>query len=523
MNHTPPKIINRYMRRLFNIALIGINIPVAFAAEPANYYNDVNANSPAQLRSSLHGAIDDHTRFPYSSSSTDTWDILESADQDTTDASRVTTVYSNKSYSKQGGGNNNYNREHSWPKSYGFPDDNSSNYPFTDAHHLFISESRYNSLRGNEYFDDCNASCAENNTTTNDGRGGQGGGYPGDSNWSDSNSWEVWVERRGDIARAMFYMDLRYEGGNHGITGASEPDLRLTNDINLISQSSTGNNLSVAYMGLLSTLLQWHLQDPVDVDEMNRNDTVFSFQGNRNPFVDHPEWVACIYQNQCSGGNGGGSNSSDSLLNNGDTISGIAASTGQFRYYRLQVPAGASNLEISINGGSGDADLYTQVGAQPTTSSYSCRPYLTGNTETCSVASPVTGEYIIGIRAYEAISGVTLRVSYSVSNAGSNNDAPVGEEHTNISGDLQRWRNFTITIPAGKSRFEARLSGGTGDADLYVRADAAPTLSTYDCRPYLTGNNETCTLNNPTAGTWTISIYGYSAYSGATLEYYYYD
>ncbi|MCB1606828.1 MAG: endonuclease, partial [Xanthomonadales bacterium] len=102
------------------------------------------------------------------------------------------------------------------------------------------------------------------------------------------------------MARAMFYMDIRYEGGVHGITNAPEPDLRLTNDPSLIV--STGGNAPVGYMGILDTLLQWHAQDPVTPAEVVRNEVIFSFQGNRNPFIDHPEWVGCIYQNVGCGG-----------------------------------------------------------------------------------------------------------------------------------------------------------------------------------------------------------------------------
>jgi serine protease len=62
------------------------------------------------------------------------------------------------------------------------------------------------------------------------------------------------------------------------------------------------------------------------------------------------------------------------------------------------------------------------------------------------------------------------------------------------------------------------MSGGTGDGDLYVRRGSEPTTATYDCRPYKTGNNESCSFNNPTADTWHISVYGYTAASGITIN-----
>ena len=79
--------------------------------------------------------------------------------------------------------------------------------------------------------------------------------------------------------------------------------------------------------------------------------------------------------------------------------------------------------------------------------------------------------------------------------------------------------NYTVTIPAGTTKLVVATSGGTGDADLYVRLGAAPTTTTYTCRPYLGGNAETCTFNNPTAGSvYYINVRAYTAYSGVNLK-----
>ena len=77
------------------------------------------------------------------------------------------------------------------------------------------------------------------------------------------------------------------------------------------------------------------------------------------------------------------------------------------------VPAGATNLSFNISGGTGDADLYVRLGAAPTTSSYLCRPYTSGNTETCSFTAPTAGTYYVRLRAYATFSGVTLTTSYT--------------------------------------------------------------------------------------------------------------
>ncbi|MBD8526845.1 pre-peptidase C-terminal domain-containing protein [Pseudomarimonas arenosa] len=263
----------------------------------SGYYAGVNTSSSSALRSSLHAIIDDHTRFPYSASTTDTWDVLEQADQDPLNSSRILDIYKNASYAKAGGGNDFYNREHTWPKSYGFPDDVPSNYPYTDMHMLMLSDSSYNSSRGNLPFGNCTASCTEYPTQANAGQGGGSGSFPGNSNWANGSVWQVWSKLKGDVARAMFYMDVRYEGGTHGGSGAAEPDLRLTDNMSLVSASA--GNASVAYMGSLSVLLQWHAEDPPTEAEQLRNALIETYQGNRNPFVDHPEWVGCVFQSLC--------------------------------------------------------------------------------------------------------------------------------------------------------------------------------------------------------------------------------
>ncbi len=310
---SPPANFARLLRlsTLPSLALAFVlGAGVAEAQAPAGYYDTVDTTNAATLRATLHEVIDDHLRFPYTSSSTDTWDILEQADEDPLNSQNILDVYRNASYPKAGGGNSNYNREHSWPKSYSFPNDGSTNYPYTDCHHLFLCDSGYNSSRSNKPYRNCNSGCTEKVTDVNYGQGGGSGVYPGNSNWTSgsfaSGTWETWGARRGDVARALLYLDVRYEGGVHGGTGAPEPDLILTDNESLIASSNTGSNGSVGYMGMLSVLLQWHAEDPVDSLELWRNDVIYSYQGNRNPFIDNPQWVDCIFSGNCSGGGGVG-------------------------------------------------------------------------------------------------------------------------------------------------------------------------------------------------------------------------
>ena len=285
---------------------------------PAGYYSSASGLTGTALRNAVYEIINDHTWYPYTSGSTDTWDILDNADQDPDNSSNILDVYKNESYTKEGGGNSNYNREHTWPKSYGFQKLENYNYPYTDCHALFLANSGYNSSRSNKPYVDCDENCTENATAVNNSWGGSSGTYPGNSNWTEGGAttgdgsnpgsgdkWETWIKRQGDVARALFYLDVRYAGDDHGSTGEPEPDLILTDNLSEMlcrTEGTYGSNTNVAntndrraYMGLLTTLKQWHADDPVDEVEQRRNHTVYGYQGNRNPFVDNPTWVDSIF------------------------------------------------------------------------------------------------------------------------------------------------------------------------------------------------------------------------------------
>ncbi len=112
--------------------------------------------------------------------------------------------------------------------------------------------------------------------------------------------------------------------------------------------------------------------------------------------------------------------------------------------------------------------------------------------------------------------GATNTKTQSVT-VGSSNVLSNGVPVTGISGALNSQQFWTMNVPAGASSLKFVTSGGTGDADMYVRFGAAPTTTTYDCRPYLSGNNETCNIATAQVGTYHVMLHGYSAYSGVSL------
>ena len=204
----------------------------------------------------------------------------------------------------------------------------------------------------------------------------------------------------------------------------------------------------------------------------------------------------------------------NNVLDNGVPETDLSATQGNDIMYTMDVPAGASNISFAINGGSGDADLYVRKGTAPTDSTYDCRPYRNGNNESCSGSGE--GTYYVRVKAYSSFSGVTLVGSYDDGTAPGN--PPIDETYSNVSVAQGAWARYTQDLNGDYSSLTVTITGGSGDADLYVRHGSQPTTSSYDCRPYRWGNEETCTISAPQSGTWHIGLRGYNNSSGITLS-----
>lgn len=89
---------------------------------------------------------------------------------------------------------------------------------------------------------------------------------------------------------------------------------------------------------------------------------------------------------------------------------------------------------------------------------------------------------------------------------------------TGLSGARNAFTHRSVTVPAGALALSVIVTGGSGDADLYVRQSSQPTTAAFNCRPFLGGNSEFCTIDAPAAGTWFVSLRGFAAYSGAALQ-----
>ncbi|MCK4551922.1 MAG: endonuclease [Tenericutes bacterium] len=214
--------------------LIEVNLP--------NYYlsaTDLNgSNLFLQLRTIVNNGFD-------GVSYGDARYILDETDADPNNPDNVILVYTQLSVDETWDLGATWNREHVWPQSL-LPDEasNSSTNTASDLHNLKPADPGTNSSRGNKYFDDI--------TTT--------------------LSYAPPNEVKGDVARILFYMIVMYD------------------ELSLVDTTP-----SYLEMGLFSVLLEWHESDPVDEFERNRNEIIYDYQGNKNPFIDYPEFVNLIW------------------------------------------------------------------------------------------------------------------------------------------------------------------------------------------------------------------------------------
>lgn len=250
-----------------------------------DYYSKAYAAVNGDLAVFRAELIKDISEGQIQLSYSEAWTALTHTDEDPANPSNLILLYKGLSIPKNHNAstkpadvtteehNDYWNREHVWAKSHGFP--NESQQGYTDIHHLRPADKTVNSARGNKDF---NAGGNPNSETN--------------INFSTPDSWEPRDAVKGDVARMMLYMDLRYDLG----TATGMPDLVLVDKVGTSSTTTDGK----AEFGKLCTLIKWNFDDPVDAFELARNNAVYEYQGNRNPFVDHNEWVDVIYKDVCS-------------------------------------------------------------------------------------------------------------------------------------------------------------------------------------------------------------------------------
>ncbi|KAL9242284.1 hypothetical protein vseg_016301 [Gypsophila vaccaria] len=237
-----------------------------------SYYASVDHLKGEALSRELNSIIAGHHSLTYK----EVWDalkILDAAEVDKPETSyNIVEIYSARTVPKSLAGRlEGWNREHLWPRSYGL----TSRPSLTDLHNIRPADVNVNSSRRNKYFGECRVETTSCLMPAN-----KEAAFDTETN---SKTWAPPVQVRGDVARAVMYMAVRY-----GFPGPAEgPGLRLSDTPNMAKRE----------MGLLSVLLKWNKLDPPSREEKLRNERICRlYQHNRNPFVDHPEYVNLIWK-----------------------------------------------------------------------------------------------------------------------------------------------------------------------------------------------------------------------------------
>lgn len=277
------------MKHLLISSILFLTSVFSLAQIPTGYYDNAYGLNGDDLRLALFNIIKNHNSVSYN----DLWTKFNSTDKKPgtnlvwdmyTDIPSGTNTY-DFTYSLNQCGNYNgegvcYNREHSMPKSW-FDDDAPL---FTDLFHVYPTDGYVNGKRGNFSFGEVgNASW----TSSNGSKVGTCN-YPGfTSTRGNPNVFEPIDEYKGDFARSYFYMLTRYR-----FQAFVSNDNGVNNDMVI---GNGGINVTQFTPWAESMLTEWAANDPVSQKEIDRNNAVYQIQGNRNPYIDRPEYAAMVF------------------------------------------------------------------------------------------------------------------------------------------------------------------------------------------------------------------------------------
>lgn len=266
--------MTHFFQRTIGIFLFSMLYISSFAQIPNGYYDGTEGLTGTALRAALHNIIDGHHSYSYGQ----LYDLLEQTDKKPngkvwdmySDVPEGTPPYEYTFGSDECGNYNSeadcYNKEHTWPKSWF----GGKRYPmYSDMFQIVPTDGYVNNRRGNYPYGEVGSA-----TWTS-----MNGCKVGNSNFSGYSGkvFEPIDEYKGDLARGMFYMSTRYYGED-----SSWPGSGMVNGANLKPWA-------------VKLLLKWHKADPVSQKERDRCNAVYNLQNNRNPFIDHPEFVGKIW------------------------------------------------------------------------------------------------------------------------------------------------------------------------------------------------------------------------------------
>lgn len=471
------------------LALVGI---VAQAQIPNGYYNNADGKTGDELKIALHNIIKGHQEVSYAG-------LLNAfAYTDCKSNGKIWDIYSNIEYSPNSSICGNYdeegdcwNREHTWPQSW-FKEQST---PRTDLFHVYPTDGYVNGRRSSFPYGEVS------NPTYTSGNGSKLGpcvtaGYTG-------TVFEPVDEYKGDIARSYFYMSVRYY---------SEDGSWITTDM---------TNKSVIKDWAMTMLLRWSDNDPVSEKEIARNEAVYGYQGNRNPFIDHPEYARMIwdpnytpttsYNITYASNLSNGSVSGPSSAAQGSTVAIVATPNAGYQvsgYSVYKTGDQSTTLSVSSNG------TFTMPGYEVTVSatfapnntyydialgsvshgSISANTYSAKSGTTINLtATPETGYHLYSWYVYKTgdmsttvpVSGnsftmpsfnVTVNASFSNQNTGGN--------YEKVTSNLSDWSgDYLIVYETGSKAFNGALTNldvANNNISVTISSDAIPSNTTTD-------------------------------------------
>ena len=495
---------------------------ILLATIPPGYYDPASGKTGATLKTALYNIIKGHTEKSYAY----LWTAFYTTDERTDDPTKVWDMYSDipggtppylytlgtdqcGTASQEG---DCYSREHSFPVSY-FGDTSPMN---TDLFHIVPADQYVNGVYHSNYpYGEVNV---PNATSLNGSKRGPcaSPGYTG-------TVFEPRDEYKGDFARNYFYMATRYE--------------------NLIASWETMNSLGDVIMDgtsypcyetwFLNLLISWHIQDPVSQKEIDRNEAIYLIQENRNPFIDHPEYVAAVWT---PGTPTAVTNAASSITISSATLNGIVNPSGYATNYYFQwglttsygnsttstsAGSGTSNVNVSapISGlASGTVYHFRVVAVNSNGTAYGNDLTLTTLTATLGVTpsnqnvTSAAGSTSFSVTSNSAWTANSNQAWCTVTPSGSGNGTITANYSANPNVS-QRVANVTVTV-AGLSPVVVTVTQAAASPTLSVTPSDRPVSSSSGNTTFsvtsntswtATSNQTWCTVTPSGSGNGTIT------------------
>ena len=354
----------------------------------SNYYDGIGSETCADLKTALYNLIDGHTTVSYNS----LWTHYQTTDDHLNDAGTEVIVWDMYSDNPNGpeneftfvaeqcgsytGEGSCYNREHTFPKSWW--GGSTSTPQYTDLFTVLPADGWINGVRNNNPYGEVQSGTESQITNNGSALGSSSITIPGYS----GSVFEPIDEYKGDLARGYFYMATRYENVIAG----------WENNNNESDAVMNGTSYPVYEQWMIDMLISWHNSDPVDTKEIERNEAVFGIQGNRNPFIDHPEYVGLIWSNCGGGGDTEAPTNPTNLMANNTTETSTSLSwtisndnIGVAGYYIYQ-----DGINVLISNGTGTSADITGLNSSTTYNFYVTAFDAAGNESTASNSINVT-------------------------------------------------------------------------------------------------------------------------------------